>query len=87
MAITKETVIGKVEVVGQFKAVHVAMDNLIKENGKIISQTRYRHVLHSDMNISNEPQEIQNICNTVWTQEVKDAWIAFKQQQENNLGL
>ena len=86
MAITKETVIGKIEMVGQFKAVQVALDTLIKEDGKVISQTRHRQVLHSDMDISNQPQEVQNICNTAWTQEVKDAWIAFKQEQENNLG-
>jgi len=85
MAITKETVIGKVEVVGEFKAVQVAMDTLIKEDGKVISQTRHRHVLHPDSDISNEPQEIQNICNTAWTQEVKDAWIAFKAAQEAEL--
>jgi len=85
MAITKETVIGKVEVVGEFKAVQVAMDTLIKEDGNLISQTRHRHVLHSDMDISNEPQEVQNICNTAWTQEVKDAWIAFKAAQEAEL--
>ena len=83
MAITKETVIGKVEVVGEFKTVQVAMDTLIKEDGNLISQTRHRHVLHPDMNISNETQEVKDICNTAWTQEVKDAWIAFKQEQEN----
>ena len=83
MAITKETVIGKVEVVGTYKAVQVAMDTLIKENGNLISQTRHRHVLHPDSDISNQPQEVQNICNTAWTQEVKDAWNTFKQQQEN----
>jgi len=85
MAIIKETVIGKVEVVGEFKAVQVAIDTLIKEDGKVISQTRHRHVLHPDSDISNEPQEIQNICNTAWTPEVKDAWIAFKAEQEAEL--
>jgi hypothetical protein len=85
MAIIKETVIGKVEVVGPFKAVHVAMDDLIKEDNKVISQIRHRHVLMPDSDISNQPQEVQNICNTAWTQEVKDAWIAFKQEQKNNL--
>jgi len=86
MAITKETVIGKVEVVGTFKAVQVAMDTLIKEDGKVISQTRHRHVLHPDSDISNELQEVQNICNTAWTQEVKDAYTAFKAEQEAKLG-
>lgn len=86
MAITKETIIGKVEVVGEFKAVQVATDTFIKEDGKVISQTRHRHVLMPDSDISNEPQEIQNICNAAWTQEVKDAWIAFKAAQEAELG-
>ena len=86
MAINKEKVIGKVEVVGTYKAVQVAIDTLVKEDGKVISQTRHRHVLHPDMDISNEPQEIQNICNTAWTQEVKDAYEAFKIEQEAELG-
>ena len=85
MAITKETVIGKVEVVGEFKAVQVAMDTLIKEDGNLISQTRHRHVLMPDSDITNEPQEVQNICNAAWTQEVKDAWTAFKAAQEAEL--
>ena len=85
MAITKETIIGKVEVVGEFKAVQVAMDTLIKEDGNLISQTRHRHVLMPDSDISNEPQEVQNICNAAWTQEVKDAWIAFKAEQDAKL--
>jgi hypothetical protein len=87
MAITKETQIGKIEVVGEFKAVQVAMDTLIKEDGNLISQTRHRHVLFPDSDISNEPQEVQNICNTAWTQEVKDAYEAFKIEQANKLGV
>jgi len=83
MAITKETQIGKIEVVGEFKTVQVAIDTLIKEDGNLISQTRHRHVLHSDMDISEQPQEVKDICNTAWTQEVKDAWNTFKQEQEN----
>ena len=86
MAITKETQIGKIEVVGEFKAVQVAMDTLIKEDGNLISQTRHRHVLHPDSDISNEPQEVQNICNTAWTPEVKSAYEAFKIEQANRLG-
>jgi hypothetical protein len=39
------------------------------------------------MNIDNEPQEVQNICNTAWTQEVKDAYEAFKIEQANKLGI
>ena len=86
MALTKETVIGKVEVVGTYKTVQVAMDTLVKEDGKVISQTRHRLILMPDSDITNEPQEIQNICNAAWTQEVKDAYAAFKAAQEAKLG-
>mgnify|MGYP003142173512 CR=1 FL=1 len=85
MAITKETVIGKVEVVGTHKAVQVAMDTLIKEDGNLISQTRHRHALMPDADITNEHSEVQAVCNAVWTQAVKDAYAAFKQEQENEL--
>ena len=78
MAITKEIVVGKIEVVGSHKAVQVAMDTLVKEDGNLISQARHRHVLMPDADISNEPQEVQNICNTAWTQDVKDAYETYK---------
>ena len=83
--LNKETIIGKISIVGQYKAVHVAVDTLIKEDGNLISQTRRRYVLHPDMDISEQPQEVKDICNTSWTQEVKDDWNTFKQEQENEL--
>ena len=83
MALSKETQIGKIEVVGKYKIVQVAMDTLIKEDNNLISQTRHRHCLTPDADISNEHSEVQAVCNTAWTQEVKDAWNTFKQEQEN----
>jgi hypothetical protein len=44
MAITKEAVIEKIEVVGSWN-VQVATDTVIKENGTEISRSRNRHVL------------------------------------------
>ena len=85
MAITKETQIGKIEVVGEFKAVQVAMDTLIKEDGKVISQTRHRHVLMPDSDISNEPQEVQNICNVAWTTEIVSAYQAMLDAQAQEI--
>jgi hypothetical protein len=46
MAITKETKIEKIEVVGEYKAVQVATDTIIKEDGTEISRNRHRHVVH-----------------------------------------
>jgi|TARA_R100001510_G_scaffold19148_1_gene16631 hypothetical protein len=79
MAITKETNIEKIEVVGQYKAVQVAVDTIIKEDDKEISRTRHRHVLQSDEDISGEDAEVQAICNVVWTDAVKAAWLEHKE--------
>jgi hypothetical protein len=35
-----------------------------------------------DADISAEHSEVQAVCNAVWTQDVKDAYAAFKASQE-----
>ena len=81
MAITKETEIAKIEVIGEYKHVQVRTDTVIKEDGAEISRTFHRHVLHPDMDISGEDAEVQAVCNAVWTDAVKSAWADFKANQ------
>ena len=83
MAITKETIIGQIEVVGEHKAVQVATDTVIKEDDTEISRSRHRHVLHPDMDISGEDAEVQAVANAVWTDSVKAAWKTFQDNQKN----
>ena len=78
MAITKEVRYDKVEIVGDYKAVQCREATIIKEDGKEITRSFNRHVLHPDSDISGEPQETQDICNAVWTDEVKAAWATFQ---------
>jgi len=87
MAITKETIIGKIEVVGASKHVQVRTDTVIKEDGKELSRSYHRHVLDPgtldgddnlvETDISGEDSEVQGVCNAVWTQAVKDDWKDF----------
>ena len=81
MAITKETKIEKIEVVGEYKAVQVRTDTVIKEDDKEISRSAHRHVVHPDMDISGEDAEVQAVANSVWTDAVKSAWADFKANQ------
>ena len=81
MAITKETEIAKIEVVGEYKAVQVKTDTVIKEDGKEISRSAHRHVVHPDMDISSENSEVQAVANAVWTDDVKAAWKDFQDSQ------
>jgi len=81
MAITKETQIAKIEVVGEYKAVQIATDTVIKEDGVELSRSRHRKVVHPDQDITGEDAEVQSVCNAVWTQAVRDAWTAFLVEQ------
>ena len=82
MAITKEIVIGSLEVVGDYKFVQVRTDTVIKEDGKELSRTYHRHVLTPNDNILGEDVSVQSVCNAVWTQAVKDAYATFRAEQE-----
>ena len=85
MALTKEVKIDKIEVVGDFKAVHVRQATVVLEDGVELSRSFHRHVVHPDADISGEPQEVQNVCNAVWTDDVKSAWATFQAEQNAEL--
>ena len=82
MAITKEVRIDKLEIVGDYKSVQCREATIIKENGVELSRSFHRHVLDPDSDISGEPQETQDVCNAVWTDEVKTAWDTYKSEKE-----
>ena len=87
MAITKETVEDKIEVVGDYKNVQIRTATVIKEDGEELTRSFHRKVLecvssvknedgswtHTDTDISGESTEVQAICNAVWTTTVKNA--------------
>ena len=83
MAITKETEISKIEVVGEYKAIQVRTDTIIKEDGEEISRSMHRHVLHPDMDISGEHAEVQAIANTAWTDAVKAKWTKYQEDNKD----
>jgi len=80
MAITKETEIGQIEIVTAYKHIQVRTDTVIKEDGTELSRSFHRHVVTPDISAENlalEHAEVQTIANSgIWTQAVKDAWIA-----------
>jgi len=81
MALEKETKQDKIEVVGDYRAVQVRTATVVKEDGVELSRSFHRHVLHPDDDISGESSEVQGICNSVWTDDVKSAWA--EKQAEN----
>ena len=87
MAITKELIEDKIEIVGDYKAIQVRTATVIKEDGVELSRSFHRHVLdcvssvkndddswtHTDTNVSSESAEVQGIATAVWTTAIKNA--------------
>ena len=81
MAIEKIIEQDRIEVVGQYKAVHIRTASVIKEDGEELTRSFHRHVVQPDSDISGETSEVQAICNAVWTDDVKTAWTEFQAAQ------
>ena len=82
MALTKETVVDKIEVLEDGQ-VQVRTATRILEDGLQLSQAYHRHVLApstktdgswADTDISGEDARVQAIATATWTAEVKTAW-------------
>ena len=87
MAITKELIEDKIEVVGDYKAIQVRTATVIKEDGVELTRSFHRHALdcvnsvkndddswtHTDTDVSGESTEVQGIATAVWTTAIKNA--------------
>ena len=94
MAITKEAVVEKIEIVGGWN-IQVATDTVIKEDDVEISRSRHRHALvpftsskdgdtwtHTDTDITGEDASVQAIANAAWNDTVKAAYKTWAEAQE-----
>jgi len=68
MALTKEVVADKIEVVAteDGSVVQVRTATKVLEDGAVISQSYHRHVIQSGDDYSSEPSNVQAICNAVF---------------------
>ena len=74
MAITKETIQDKIEVVGDFKHIQVRTATVIKEDGKEISRSFHRHVVSPDSDSTNESADVKAMVKQFHTNAVKKAY-------------
>jgi hypothetical protein len=95
MALTKETIEDKIEIVGEYKTIQVRTATVIKEDGVEINRSFHRRTLdciasekndddtwtHTDTDVSSESAEVQGIATAVWTDAVK---LAKRTANENN---
>jgi len=91
MALTKETVVDKIEVLEKGQ-VQVRTATKVLEDGKELSSSFHRHVLTpstkdsgswADTDISGEDERVQAIANATWTAEVKTAFQEMKDAENS----
>ena len=82
MALTKETVVDKIEVL-EMGQVQVRTATRVKEDGAVLSTSFHRHFLEpstkdsgswADTDISGQDARVQAIATATWTDAVKTAW-------------
>tara|TARA_R110002074_G_scaffold373182_1_gene549025 strand:+ start:477 stop:749 length:273 start_codon:yes stop_codon:yes gene_type:complete len=83
MALTKEIIVDKIEVL-EMGEIQVRTATRVKEDGKELSSSFHRHVLEPsaknesdawvDTDISGEDAKVQAIANATWTSAVKTAY-------------
>ena len=74
MAITKEVVQDKIEVVGEFKHIQVRTATIIKEDGVELSRSFSRHIVAPDSDSSGESADVKAMVAQFHTDAVKAAY-------------
>jgi len=74
MAITKEIIEDKIEIVGDFKKIQVRTATVIKENGVELSRSFHRHVVSPSSDSTNESEDVKALVKQFHTDAVKKAY-------------
>ena len=75
MALEKQTVAGSTEVT-ENGSINVRTDTVITDDGKEISRSKQRHILHPGDDVSGEDARVQAVAGAVWTESVVSAYAA-----------
>jgi len=82
MAITKEIVQDRIEVVGEFKNIQVRTATVIKEDGVELSRSFHRHVVTPSDDSTNESADVKAMVAQFHTDAVKKAYADHLAKQE-----
>ena len=75
MALTKEIIQDKIEIVGEFKKIHVRTATVIKEDGVELSRSFHRHVVNPNSDSSKESEDVKALVTQFHTDAVKKAFV------------
>ena len=67
MALTKETVVDKIEVL-ESGSIQVRQATRVLEDGEVLSTSYHRHVLENDADLTNEDPKVAAIATAAWAE-------------------
>ena len=82
MSLTKTTVVDQITV-QENGTIFYREATRIMEDGNEISKTYHRSSLVPEQDLTGVPNSVVAICNTAWTDEVKTAYRAMIEAQQN----
>ena len=82
MAITKEVIQDKIEVVGEFKHIQVRTATVIEEDGVELSRSFHRHAIAPNDDSSKESADVKAMVAQFHTDAVKKAYADHLKAQE-----
>ena len=82
MAITKEVIQDKIEIVGDFKHIQVRTATVIEEDGVELSRSFSRHVVSPDSDSSGESADVKAMVAQFHTDAIKKAYAAHLKAQQ-----
>ena len=84
MALTKTTVVDKIEVL-ESGQIQVRTATVVSEDGTELSRAFHRHVLAPGDDTTGQDDRVASVAAATWTTDVVDAWEAFIAAQEAEL--
>ena len=86
MALTKEIIEDKIEVVGDFKHIQVRTATVIKEDGVEVSRSYHRHVVAPNSDSTNESADVKAMVAQFHTDAIKTAYNKHLEKSEKPVG-
>ena len=84
MALTKETKIDKLEIVGDYKKIQIREAVVVSEDGVELARNFHRRIISPSgsnavisASLATETSEVKLVANAVWTDAIKGAYNAF----------
>ena len=74
MSLEKIKKIDKIEIIGDYKILQVREATVIEEDGVKLSSSFHRYSFTPSDDVSSQSDEIKNIANLLWTDELKQKY-------------